>query len=68
MVAESGELALTFESIGGYTGDELVFRPLSPTLQTGSFAAWKRGRIFSDAARLFIDMLKEELVNQEAGQ
>jgi DNA-binding transcriptional LysR family regulator len=61
MVAESGELALTFEGIGGYTGDDLVFRPLSPTLQTGSFAAWKRGRTFSDAARLFIDTLKEEL-------
>ena len=62
MVAGSGELVLTFESIGGYTGDDLVFRPLSPTLQTGSFAAWKRGRTFSDAARLFIDTLKEELV------
>ncbi len=61
MVAESGELALTFESIGGYTDDKLVFRPLSPTLQTGSFAAWKRGRTFSDAARTFIETLKEEV-------
>ena len=61
MVAASGELALTFENIGGYTDDELVFRPLSPVLQTGSFVAWKRGRTFSDAARLFIDTLKKEL-------
>lgn len=61
MIAASGELSLTFESIGGYKSDELVFRPLSPTLQTGSFAAWKRGRTFSDAARLFVDTLKEEL-------
>jgi DNA-binding transcriptional LysR family regulator len=61
MIATSGELSLSFESIGGYTGDGLVFRPLSPTLRTGSFAAWKRGRTFSDAARLFIDKLKEEL-------
>ena len=52
---------LTFESISGYTDDELVFRPLSPALKTGSFVAWKRGRTFSDAARLFIDPLKEEL-------
>ncbi len=52
---------LTFESISDYTDDELVFRPLSPALKTGSFVAWKRGRTFSDAARLFIDTLKEEL-------
>lgn len=61
MAAASGELVLTFESIGGYTDDDLVFRPLSPALLTGSFVAWKRGRTFSDAARFFIDMLKEEL-------
>ena len=65
MIAASGELSLTFDSIGGYMGDGLVFRPLSPILQTGSFAAWKRGRTFSGAARLFIDTLKEELVARE---
>ncbi len=65
VIAASGELSLTFDSIGGYMGDGLVFRPLSPILQTGSFAAWKRGRTFSDAARLFIDTLKEELVARE---
>ena len=61
MVLASGELVITFESIGGYAGDEMVFRPLSPALKTGSFVAWKRGRTFSHVARLFIDTLKEKL-------
>jgi len=61
MVAASGDLGLTFEELGGYEGDGLVFRPLSPVLQTGSYAAWKRGRTFSVAARLFIDTLKQQL-------
>jgi len=64
MVAATGDLGLTFEELGGYATDDLVFRPLFPALRTGSFFAWKRGRTFSDAARLFIDMLKEELDGQ----
>ena len=41
--------------------DEVVFRPLSPALRTGSYFAWKRSRTFSDAARTFLDLMKEHL-------
>ena len=61
MVAASGDLGLTFEELLGYATDEVVFRPLSPALRTGSYFAWKRSRTFSDAARTFLDLMKEHL-------
>jgi DNA-binding transcriptional LysR family regulator len=61
MVAAGDALAVTFEGVGGYEGDGLVFRPLEPRLETGSVFAWKRHRTFSEASRVFLDAMKAQL-------
>ena len=61
MVAAGDALAVTFEGIGGYDTDELVFRPFEPRLETGSVFAWKRHRTFSEASRVFLDAMRARL-------
>lgn len=61
MVAAGDALAITFEGIGGYDGDGLVFRPFEPRLETGSVFAWKRHRTFNEAGRVFLEAMKEQL-------
>lgn len=61
MVAAGDALAVTFEGVGGYDTDELVFRPFEPRLETGSVLAWKRHRAFGEASRVFLDAIKARL-------
>lgn len=61
MVAAGDALAVTFRGIGGYDGDELVFRPFEPRLETGSVLAWKRYRTFSEASCVFLDAMRVQL-------
>ena len=41
---------------------ELCFRPLSPKLESGLDIVWKKYQIFSPAAKMFLDKLKESFV------
>jgi DNA-binding transcriptional LysR family regulator len=61
MVAAGDAVAVTFEGVGGYDTDGLVFCPFEPRLETGSVFAWKRHRTFSEASRVFLDAIKAKL-------
>lgn len=61
MVAAGDTLAVTFEGVGGYDGDGLVFRPFEPRFETSSVFAWKRHRTFSEASRVFLDTMRARL-------
>ena len=38
----------------------LTFRPLYPTLESGLNIVWKKGQIFSEPAKIFLEKLKEK--------
>jgi L-rhamnose-H+ transport protein len=61
LVAAGDALAVTFQGVGGYDGDALVFRPFEPRLVTSAVLAWKRHRAFSEASRVFLDAMKAQL-------
>ncbi len=42
---------------------ELCFRPLSPKLESGLDIVWKKHQVFSPAAKLFLNKLKEKFNN-----
>ena len=43
---------------------ELCFRPLSPRLESGLDIVWKKSQVFSHAAALFLEKLKEKFLPQ----
>ena len=43
---------------------ELCFRPLSPRLESGLDIVWKKSQVFSPAAALFLEKLKEKFLPQ----
>lgn len=43
------------------TGSNLCFRPLQPSFELGMYLVWKKARIFSRAAQLFLERLEEQL-------
>ncbi|MBR3225296.1 MAG: LysR family transcriptional regulator [Atopobiaceae bacterium] len=61
MVAAGDALAVTFEGVGGYDTDDLVFRPFEPRLETTSVFAWKRHRTFSEASEVFLESMEARL-------
>ena len=40
---------------------DLCFRPLKPKVESGLVLIWKKYQVFSKAAELFLERLKEEL-------
>lgn len=56
--------ALTLES-RHVTGGALCFRPFRPTLESGSSLVWKKYQIFSRAAALFLDRVRERIGREE---
>ena len=62
MVGEGMGYAFTLDKLVNTTGSELCFRPLEPKLELGMYLVWKRSRVFSKAAELFLERVKEELV------
>ena len=61
MVAAGDAVAVTFEGVGGYDTDGLVFCPFEPRLETGSVCAWKRHRTFGEANRVLLDAIRARL-------
>lgn len=61
MVREGIGCAVTLDRLANTSdGSPLCFRPLKPRLESGLSVVWKKYQIFSPAARLFLDRLKEK--------
>lgn len=66
MVEEGMGYAFALDKLVNTTGSALCFRPLKPKLEVGMYLVWKKSRIFSRAAELFLESLQEHLtVSQE---
>lgn len=61
MVDEGMGYAFTLDKLVNTTGSQLCFRPLKPKLELGMYLVWKKSQIFSKAAELFLECLKEHL-------
>ena len=53
--------AVTLDKLLNTQGSSLCFRPLKPRLESGLNIIWKKYQVFSPAAELFLNALKEEL-------
>ena len=61
MVEAGMGYAVTLDKLVNTTGDSnLCFKPLSPKLESGLDIVWKKYQVFSPAAKLFLDKLKEK--------
>ena len=61
MVDEGMGYALTLDKLVNTTGSNLCFRPLQSGFALGMYLVWKKARIFSRAAQLFLERLEEQL-------
>lgn len=61
MVDEGMGYAFTLNKLVNTTGSNLCFRPLQPGLELGMYLVWKKSQIFSKAAELFLEQLREHL-------
>ena len=58
--------AVTLDKLVNTTGNSnLCFKPLSPKLESGLHIVWKKYQVFSPAAKLFLDRLKEKFENNK---
>lgn len=62
MVDEGMGYAFTLDKLVNTRGSQLCFRPLEPKLELGMYLVWKKSQIFSKAAELFLERLREQLV------
>ena len=59
--------AVTLDKLVNTTGNSnLCFKPLSPKLESGLDIVWKKYQVFSPAAKLFLDRLKEKFDNNKS--
>ena len=61
MVDEGMGYAFTLDKLVNTASSRLCFRPLEPKLELGMYLVWKKSRIFSKAAEVFLDCLQEGL-------
>lgn len=61
MVDEGMGYAFTLDKLVNTTGSNLCFRPLEPRLELGMYLVWKKSQLFSKAAEVFLEHLKEQL-------
>lgn len=59
LVDEGLGYALCYDKLINTRGGNLCFRPFSPPLEANSFIVWKKYQVFSKAANLFLQYLKE---------
>lgn len=59
LVDEGLGYALCFDGLINTNGSNLCFRPLAPQLEASCFIVWKRYQIFSKAANIFLQSLRE---------
>lgn len=61
LVSEGLGYALGFDKLINTQGSNLCFRPLSPQLEARGFIVWKKYQVFSRAANIFLQYLRELL-------
>lgn len=61
MVDEGMGYAFTLDKLVNTNGSNLCFRPLQPRLELGMYLVWKRSQVFSKAAELFLQYIREWL-------
>ncbi len=55
--------AVTLDKLANTSAESnICFRSLSPKLESGLDIVWKKGQVFSPAAKLFLERLKEKLI------
>ncbi|MGI5885512.1 MAG: LysR family transcriptional regulator, partial [Candidatus Spyradocola sp.] len=65
LVDEGLGYAVTLDKLLNTQGSSLCFRPLCPPLSADACLVWKKYQVFSRAARLFLDSLRDLLAPQE---
>ena len=68
MVDEGMGYAFSLAKLINTTGSNLCFRPLRPRLELGMYLVWKKSRIFSRAAELFLERLQQDLASHDRAQ
>ncbi len=61
LVDEGLGYALCYDKLINTQGSNLCFRPLSPQLEAPGFIVWKKYQVFSKAANVFLQYLREML-------
>ncbi len=61
LVDEGLGYALCYDKLINTQGSNLCFRPLSPQLEAPGFIVWKKYQVFSKAANIFLQCLREML-------
>lgn len=61
LVDEGLGYALCYDKLINTQGSNLCFRPLSPQLEAPGFIVWKKYQVFSKAANIFLQYLREML-------
>jgi len=61
LVDEGLGYALCYDKLINTQGSNLCFRPLSPQLEAPGFIVWKKSQVFSKAANIFLQYLREML-------
>ena len=63
LVDEGLGYALCYDGLINTEGSNLCFRPCSPSLQASCFLVWKKYQVFSKAAGIFLQYLKDSIEN-----
>ena len=61
LVDEGLGYALCYDKLINTRGSNLCFRPVSPRLEARGFIVWKKYQVFSKAASVFLQNLRESL-------
>ena len=64
LVDEGLGYALCYDNLINTQGSNLCFRPFSPRLEARGFIVWKKYQVFSKAANIFLQYLRELLESQ----
>lgn len=64
LVDEGLGYALCYDKLINTQGSNLCFRPLSPQLEAPCFIVWKKYQMFSKAANVFLQYLREMLAEE----
>lgn len=68
MVEEGVGYAVTIDKIANTSSDSnLCFRPLEPKLESSLNIVWKKHQVFSNAANLFFEEMKNKFLNNQPG-
>lgn len=65
LVREKVGYCICIDNIINTKGSDLIFKPLEPRIDVKLILVYKKYNIFSKAASIFLDLLKQEIVNNE---